>query len=77
MYSKKIIIALGAGLLIAVGFVCISLNKAENELFEENFEALMDTETSAGRLCAYQPDEICYYSDAFGVLIINNGTFFQ
>lgn len=35
----------------------------------------MDTEISVGKPCAYQPDCECYYSDAFGVLIMYNGTF--
>lgn len=75
MKIKKITIVLALLVGAVIAGLCSIRNSKESEFFNENLDALMDTEISVGKPCAYQPDCECYYSDAFGVLIMYNGTF--
>lgn len=75
MKTKRIIIALALLAGIVAAGLCGICNSKESEFFNENLEALMDPEITEGKPCAYQPDCECYYTDAFGILIMYNGTF--
>lgn len=75
MKTKRIIIALAFLAGIVAAGLCGICNSKESEFFNENLEALMDPEIAVGKPCAYQPDCECYYTDAFGILIMYNGTF--
>lgn len=75
MKTKRIIIALALLAGIVAAGLCGICNSKESEFFNENLEALMDPEITVGKPCAYQPDCECYYTDAFGILIMCNGTF--
>lgn len=74
MKTKRIIIALALLAGIVAAGLCGICNSKESEFFNENLEALMDPEITVGKPCAYQPDCECYYTDAFGILIMYNGT---
>lgn len=75
MKTKRIIIALALLAGIVAAGLCGICNSKESEFFNENLEALMDPEITVGKPCAYKPDCECYYTDAFGILIMYNGTF--
>lgn len=75
MKTKRIIIALALLAGIVAAGLCGICNSKESEFFNENLEALMDPEITVGKPCAYQPDCECYYTDAFGILIMYNRTF--
>lgn len=73
--NQKITIAFALLMGVVVAGLCSIRNSKESEFFNENLDALMDTEITVGNLCAYQPQSYCYYDDAFGSVTIKDGIF--